>query len=343
MYRNRAICLASYPEGAIETGNFTMAERPVPPLIEGEVLVKVHYTTIDPAMRVFMDPGSLISGNENRSGKFVRLGQVIGAWIAGQVVASRSARFPEGVFVRDISGNGGVQDYAAVHEADLLTIDPRGTPLSAYVTVLGMPGITAYLGMVEVARPAPGATVVISSAAGGVGGVAGQIAKAMGCRVIGIAGGPGKCEHATRRLGFDACIDYRRNDLAEALDRECRGGIDVYFDNVGGEMLDICLTRLATHGCVVGCGAVATYGGETRPLHNWTRLLARQGRFEAFSYLDRMHDAAAIDTAIAQLSAWLGSGAIRQDSHVFRGLDSFGHALRELYEGRTMGKAILEV
>jgi NADPH-dependent curcumin reductase len=341
--RNRFVCLAEYPDGMVESDIFDIVETPVRDLGDGEVAIAVRFTTVDPAMRIYMDPNSIIGGNENLEGTFVRKGDIIRAWIVGEVVASRSDRFPVGSFARDIVGNGGIQEYTVLHEDEIVSVDPDQAPLQAHVNVLGMPGLTAYRGIVDVARPKPGETVVVSAAAGGVGSIAGQIAKALGCRVIGIAGGAEKCRHVVENLGFDGCIDYKTGDLGAALDEQCPNRIDVYFDNVGGPMLDTCIPRIASRGRVIGCGAIATYNGEIEPLRNYTTLLAPQARWECFSYYDFAPDHEGIRRATDQLARWIASGTIRQQEHVFKGIESFGTAIRAMYQGETTGKVILEV
>ena len=342
-FRNRYVCLAEYPEGMVESDIFDIGEAPVRELEDGEVVIAVRYTTVDPAMRIYMDPGSIIGGNENLESTFIRKGDIIRAWIAGEVVASRSARFPVGSFARDIVGNGGVQDYSVLHEDEIVPVDLAQGPLRSHVNVLGMPGLTAYRGIVDVARPKSGETVVVSAAAGGVGSIAGQIAKALGCRVIGIAGGAAKCRHVVESFGFDSCIDYKAGDLGAALDEHCPNRIDVYFDNVGGPILDACISRIASRGRVIGCGAIATYNGEIEPLRYYTTLLARQGRWECFSYYDFAADREGIKRATDQLAAWIKSSAIRQQEHVFKGIESFGTAIHAMYVGNTIGKVILEI
>ena len=340
---NRAIRLREYPEGMVDPDIFDLTESAVADLADGQVLLRVEYATVDPAMRIYMDPSSFIGKNEDLTSTFIRKGEVIRAWVVGEVVASRSARFPVGSYARDIMGNAGVQQYAVLDEAGIVPVDPARAPLSAYITVLGMPGLTAYMGMVDVARPKPGETVVISSAAGGVGSIAGQIAKALGCRVIGIAGGPEKCRYVVETLGFDACIDYKAGNLDAALDAHCPDLIDIYFDNVGGAMLDSCIARLATHGRVIGCGGIAAYNGEIEPLRNYMNLLTRQARWESFTYYHLAADPERMEQATTQLAGWLSSGAIRQEEQVFEGVESFGTAIRKMYDGATIGKVILKI
>lgn len=341
--RNRAVRLGEYPEGVVDPDIFELTESEVPALADGQVLLQIHYTTVDPAMRIYMDPGSIIGNNEDLASTFVRKGEVIRAWVVGEVVASRSPRFPVGSFARDIMGNAGVQEYAILDDSALVPIDPERAPLSAYITTLGMPGLTAYMGIVDIARPKAGETVVISSAAGGVGSIAGQIAKTLGCRVIGIAGGAEKCRYVVEKMGFDGCIDYKAGKLDEALDAHCPDRIDIYFDNVGGAMLDSCIARIATHGRVVGCGAIAAYNGEIEPLRNYLTLLTRQARWESFTYYHLAADLDRMERATQQLADWLKSGAIRQEEQIFEGIEQFGTALRQMYDGATIGKVILKV
>jgi NADPH-dependent curcumin reductase CurA len=342
-YRNRQFQLTSYPDGMVGPDNYALVEAPVRELADGEALLAIRYISVDPAMRIYMDPKSFIGGNQDLTATFVRIGQMVRAWAVGEIVASRSPKFPVGSFARDISGGAGIQEFSVIGENDLIAVDPARARLSTYLGVLGMVGLTAHMGIVDVARAQAGETVVVSGAAGGVGGIAGQIAKALGCRVIGIAGGAEKCAHVTRTLGFDDCIDHRSDDLNAALGRLCPQGIDVYFDNIGGRMLDTCLGHLATGARIAGCGAISGYEGERIPLYNWMNVLARQARYEGFTYYHRMSDAAWTAQAIDRLSGWIEAGTLKPEEEIFTGLESFVTALRALYTGETIGKVVLHI
>lgn len=341
--RNRQCRLAAYPEGMIDDGNVSFVDAPLPTPGPDEVLLAIRYISVDPALRLYMDPDSFLGRNPKRRSLMMRAGDVMRAWVAGEVVASNSPAFPVGSFARDLMGVGGVQAYAALPAAGLVAVDPGRAPLSAYLGVLGMPGITAYAGVVDVGQARAGETMVVSGAAGAVGGIAGQVGKALGCRVIGIAGGPEKCAWVVDELGFDACIDYRVGDLDGALARHCPEGIHIYFDNVGGAVLDACLNHLAMQARIVGCGFISGYNEEIAPLRNYMELLSHQARWECFSYFNLAREPERCAHMVDVLAGWLASGAIRQEEQVFPGLEGFVPAMRDIYAGRNRGKVLLRV
>lgn len=340
---NRQVKLVSYPHDLVRDENFVVRASPLRALQPGEVLLAVRYISIDPGMRIYMDPDSIIGRNENLRDTFVRAGDTVRAWVVGEVIDSASEHFPIGSFARDLHGGGGVQDYSIVAEDGLSPVDPAQAPLPAYLGVLGMVGLTAYAGLVDIGNPHPGETVLISGAAGGVGGIAGQIAKAMGCRVVGIAGGPDKATYVVERLGFDACIDHKAGYLSEAINRHCPDGVDIYFDNVGGEVLDTAITHINSGARIVACGAISAYNGTPRPLHNYLNILVRQARWEGFSYYELVADKPRYARAVEQLTILLEAGKLRCDEHIFDGLDAFVPALQALYAGTTMGKVMLRL
>src|SRR5690349_19078476 len=246
----RQFKLAKRPMGMVKREDFEFIKAaPVPEPADGEVLVKVLYLSLDPAMRGWMNEGKSYIPP-------VGIGEVMRAGGVGKVVASKDPKFAVGDHV---VGMTGVQDYAVLKGKGLTKVDPRLVPLPVYLGTLGMPGMTAYFGLFEVGAFKPGDTVVVSGAAGAVGQVVGQLAKIKGGRAVGIAGGPDKCKYVTETLGFDACIDYKAGDIKKALKQACPNGVDLYFDNVGGEILDIVLTQLAMHARIVICGAVSQY------------------------------------------------------------------------------------
>ena len=220
-------------------------------------------------------------------------------------------------------------------------VDPAVAPLPVWLNTLGMPGMTAYFGLLEVGRPQSGDTVVVSGAAGAVGGTVGQIAKLKGCRAVGIAGGPEKCRHVTEDLGFDAAIDYKAGSVGRALYEHCPDGIDVYFDNVGGEILDAALARLARHARVVICGAISQYNAaEMRGPANYMSLLVNRASmtgFLVFDYADRYPDAA------REMGEWLASGHLKSFEDIATGFDTFPETLLRLFRGENTGKLVLEV
>jgi NADPH-dependent curcumin reductase CurA len=236
----------------------------------------------------------------------------------------------------------GVQEYAAVNGAALTKIDADAAPLPVWLSALGMPGLTAYFGTLDVGRPQEGETLVVSGAAGAVGGLVGQIAKLKGARAVGIAGGPEKCDHVTGELGFDACLDYKAGDVAAGLGEACPDGIDVYFDNVGGEILDAALANLARHARVVICGAISQYNedGPMRGPSNYMALLVHHATMTGFvvsDYGDRLAEGA------AEMGKWLSEGKLKTREDIVSGLENFPSALLKLFEGTNEGKLVLQV
>src|SRR5690606_27108165 len=253
MTTNTQIKLARRPVGEPQGSDFEISTATVPEPGEGQVLIKVLYLSLDPAMRGWMNEGKSYVPP-------VQIGEVMRALGAGRVVASRHPDFAVGDHV---TGTTGVQEYAVLDGSELTKVDPSVAPLPTFLHVLGMTGMTAYFGLLEVGQPKAGETVVVSGAAGAVGTVVGQIAKLKGCRVVGIAGGKEKCDFLTGELGFDAAVDYKRGDLKAALRAACPEGVDVFFDNVGGDILDTVLTRLRMHARIVICGAISQYNNTT--------------------------------------------------------------------------------
>ena len=329
---NRTVRLIARPIGEPKAADFKIATEPLPPLNDGQVLIRNSYLSLDPAMRGWMNEGkSYIEP--------VRLGDVMRAGGVGEVVESRNPKFQVGDFV---SGMAGVQSYCVSDGRGWTKVDPNLAPLTTYLNVLGMPGMTAYFGLLEVGQPKAGETVVVSGAVGAVGATVGQIAKIMGCRVVGIAGGAEKCRIAVEELGFDACIDYKNEDVRVGLKRDCPDGIDVYFDNVGGEILDIVLTRIRMKARIVICGAISQYNN-TAPIKgpsNYLSLLVNRARMEGivvFDWAPRYKEA-----AIA-MGAWLREGRLKSKEHVEEGIDRFPEVLMKLFRGENFGKLVLKV
>jgi NADPH-dependent curcumin reductase CurA len=258
---------------------------------------------------------------------------------AGEVVAvGEGARFEVGDHV---TGMTGVQEHAIVDAADVRKIDPTVAPLPVHLGTLGMPGLTAYFGLFDIGRPEPGQTVVVSAAAGAVGTVVGQLAKAHGCRVVGLAGGPDKCAMVVEELGFDACIDYKGEDVAAALKRECPDRIDVYFDNVGGPILDAALSRLALRGRVVVCGGISQYnaGSDAVGPKNYLSLITNRGRMEGFVVLDYFDR---IGEALRHMGPMVADGTLVSREHVVAGgIEAFNDTLLMLFRGENTGKLVL--
>jgi NADPH-dependent curcumin reductase CurA len=311
--------------------NWSFTEEAVGEPGEGELLVKVSHISLDPAMRGWM--------NEGRSYiRPVAIGEVMRAGGAGRVVASRNPAFREG---DEVAGNFGVQEYAISDGKGVRKVDTRRVPLTTYLGTLGMPGMTAYFGLLDIGKPQPGETVVVSGAAGAVGAAVGQIAKIKGCRAVGIAGGAQKCAYLTGTLGFDAAIDYKGGDVKEGLKRSCPDGIHVFFDNVGGEILEAALARLAMRARIVICGAISQYNstqGVKGPA-NYLSLLVNRASMTGmvvFDYADRYAVAA------AEMAQWIAEGRlVAKEDVVEGGIGAFPETLLKLFKGENFGKLVL--
>jgi NADPH-dependent curcumin reductase len=332
MSENRAWRLASRPVGLPSSKNWDLTSDPVAELGEGQVQVEVQYISLDPAMRGWLnDARSYVPP--------VGIGEVMRAGGAGRVVASNDSRYSEG---DQVVGMLGVQEQAVVDAKGLSKADTQLAPLEKWLSVLGMTGMTAYFGLLDIGRPEPGQTVVVSAAAGAVGSIVGQIAKLQGARAVGIAGGPEKCARLTGEYGYDAAIDYKSEDVPRALRAACPDGIDVYFDNVGGEILDAALAQLAFRARVVICGAISQYN-ETGPMRgpaNYMSLLVNNASmtgYVVFHYASRYAEAA------RQLAEWYAAGKLVSREDVVHGLDRFPDALLKLFEGTNDGKLVLAV
>ncbi len=330
---NRQYLLAQRPVGMPGRDTFEFVERPLGEPAEGEIQVRNLYLSLDPAMRGWMnDVRSYIPP--------VGIGEVMRALGVGEVIASRHPGFQVGDHV---NGALGVQDYFTGKPAGFYKVDPKLAPLPLYLSALGMTGMTAYFALLDVGAPKAGETVVISGAAGAVGSVAGQIAKIKGCRVVGIAGGAKKCGQLVSELGFDAAIDYKNEkDLAGALKRECPDRIDVFFDNVGGEILDTVLNRINFKARVVLCGAISQYNSKetTQGPANYLQLLVNRARMEGMvvmDYADRFAQAG------AEMAGWIASGQLKSQEHIVEGLETFPETLLKLFTGENFGKLILKV
>ena len=344
---NHQVRLAARPVGLPGPGDWRHTEEPLGEPAEGGLLVEVLAISLDPAMRGWMNEGrSYIAP--------VALGEVMRAGGIGRVIASRHAGYAVGDLV---SGSTGVQEYWSASADELrraapVKIDLRLGSVSQWLNVLGMPGMTAYFGLMEVARPQAGQTLVVSAAAGAVGQTVGQLARIKGLRVVGIAGGPGKCEWVVDALGFDACIDYKAaapaaggpaEAVREGLKQHCPDGVDIYFDNVGGEILDTVLTRIRRHARIVICGAISQYNaiGTVPGPRNYLSLLVNRARMEGMLVFDY---AARYAQAVAELAGYLGDGRMKSREHVVAGgVAAFPEALPKLFSGANFGKLVLEV
>jgi NADPH-dependent curcumin reductase len=329
----RVIKMAAHPVGALKDSDFELVDAPLPEPADGEALVRTLYLSLDPAIRVWMNGvDTYVPG--------IHVGDAMRAGGLGEVVRSRSDAYNEGDVVM---GMMQWSDYCIARPGPegMMKI-PRQEPLTAFLSVLGVTGLTAYFGLLEVGRPKDGETVVVSGAAGATGSVAGQIAKIVGCRVVGIAGGPEKCAWLTEELGFDAWIDYKSQDVGTRLRETCPDGVDVFFDNVGGEILDAVLAQINLHARVVLCGAISQYDtAEFAPgPRNILNLIPQRGRMEGFivlDYRDRFLD------AILQLGQWVNEGRIRYAEDIVAGLENAPATFRKLFTGANTGKLIVKV
>ena len=330
--KNKQWQLAKRPFGEPNSDTWHYAEADVPELKDGELLVKIQYISLDPAMRGWLnDSKSYIEP--------VQIGAVMRAGTVGKVVASKNAKFAEGDYV---CGHQGVQEYAVSDGKMLHTVDPTLAPLSYYLGVLGMPGMTGYFGLLNTGEPKAGETVVVSGAAGAVGGLVGQIAKIKGCRVVGIAGGAEKCQFLINELGFDAAIDYKSQNVKNALKEACPKGVDVYFDNVGGDILDDVLTQINMKARIVICGAISQYNN-TVPVKgpsNYLSLLVNRAKMEGIVVFDNI---AEYPIAMKDIAGWIHSGDIKVKDHVVVGIDKFPDTLMMLFKGENFGKLVLKV
>lgn len=330
---NRRLVLAERPTGKVEEGTLRLENTDVPEPGPGEALAQVRYLSIDPTIRTWMDdaPGYLPP---------IGIGDVVRSGGVAEVLSSNSERYAPGDFV---FGMTGWQDYVIADEGErMLQVLPAGVSPTAALGVLGITGMTAYFGLIDVGRVKEGDTVVVSAAAGATGSTVGQIAKLKGAaKVVGIAGGPKKCAWLIDELGFDAAIDYKNEDIGARLRESCADGIDLYFDNVGGAILDACLARLALRGRVVLCGAISSYNEHARVgPSNYSALIIRRGRMEGFIILDYFDR---FPQAQAEMAGWLAAGKVKAAEHIVEGLQHAPDALNLLFTGGNTGKVMVRV
>ena len=334
---NHQVRLAARPVGLPKDADWSFTEEPVSLPAEGGVLVRSTHLSLDPAMRGWMNEGKSYIAP-------VGIGEVMRAGGVGVVVASKNPAFAVG---DPVSATLGVQEYclipaAQIQRSALVRIDTRLGSQTQWLNVLGMPGMTGYFGLMDVGQPRAGETVVVSGAAGAVGQTVGQLAKIKGCRAVGIAGGPDKCRWVVEELGFDACIDYKSGSVRDGLKQHCPDGVDIYFDNVGGEILDTVLTRINRKARIVVCGAISQYNNTT-PVQgpkNYLSLLVNRARMEGmvvFDYTDRY------PLAVAEMAGYLKDGRMKSREDVVHGLANFPAALLKLFSGANFGKLVLQL
>jgi len=327
---NRQFRLSHRPIGEATRENFEFVESAVPEPEDGQIVVQNEFISLDPAMRGWMNEGKSYVPP-------VGIGETMRAGAAGKVLATKNPRFNTG---DSVVGLFGVQDFAVSDGKGVTVVDTRIAPLSAYLGVLGMPGMTAYFGLFEAGEYRDGDIVVVSGAAGAVGSVVGQLAKIRGSRVVGIAGGADKCRHVVEDLGFDACIDYKSGNLKAALREHCPKGVDLYFDNVGGEILDTVLTQIRMHARIVICGAISQYNNTTpvKGPSNYLALLVNRGTMRGmvvFDYAKRYGE------AITQMAQWIAEGKLHYREDIVDDLATFPETLGKLFRGENTGKLLL--
>lgn len=331
---NRQWRLSARPTGPVDESLFSWGEEPIPALTaDGQILVRTLYLSADPAQRAWMARETYLP--------IIPLGDVMRSFAVARVEESRHPGYARGDLVQGLFG---WQDYALVDATapGVLSKVPPGVPIPMALSVLGITGLTAYFGLLDVGRVAEGETVVVSGAAGATGSVAGQIARIKGCRVIGIAGGADKCAWLVKEAGFSEVIDYKSEDVRARFKELCPKGIDVYFDNVGGDILDAALARLALRGRVVLCGAISGYDTAEPPPgpKNYTNLIVKRGRMEGFIVTDFVKR---FGEAGKELGAWVAAGKIKDQVDIQEGLENAPKTLRRLFSGENKGKQILKI
>lgn len=327
---NKQIVLDQRPTGKVSPTHFRAQESPVPHAGEGQIVVRHHYLSLDPYMR-----GRL--SDAKSYAKPQELGAVMGGGAVGEVVESKNGKFKPGDFV---VGMGGWQQFSLSDGAGWTVVDAKSIPLSAYVGVVGMPGVTAWYGLNEIIKPKPGETVVVSAASGAVGGVVGQLAKLKGAKTVGIAGGAQKCAYVRDELGFDACVDHKSPSFAEDMKAALPDGLDGLFENVGGEPFQQCLKRINDFGRIAVCGLIASYEAAPTPLPDMRIFLVRRIKIEGFIVSDHLP---LWPKALAEIGGLVASGKLKYRETVREGLDAAPQALVDLLHGGNFGKMLVKL
>jgi NADPH-dependent curcumin reductase CurA len=329
--------LASRPTGEAMASNFRLVEAPLAPLADGQVLVRHHFLSLDPYMRGRMDDAKSYA-------KPQPLDQVMQGGTAGEVVESRHAKYQPG---DKVVGMGGWQQYSVVDASvpgSLRKVDTTHVPLSAYLGAVGMPGVTAWYGLVKICDPKPGQTIAVSAASGAVGGAVGQLAKARGCRAVGIAGGPDKCRYVVEELGFDACVDYKAHpdvrSLQAAVKAATPDGVHGYFENVGGPVMDAVMLQMADFGRIALCGMISGYDGKPIPMNYPFVLLRARLHLEGFIVSEHME---VWPEALKELGTMVAAGTLKYRESVAPGIESAPEAFLGLLKGRNFGKQLVKV
>jgi len=337
MPSNQQIHLDNRPTGEAVASNFKLVSSDTPPLQDGQVLVRHHFMSLDPYMRGRMNDAKSYAQPQ-------ALGQVMGGGTAGEVVESKNPKFAVG---DKVVGMGGWQQYSVVDASQpgaLRKVDTTQVPLSHYLGAVGMPGVTAWYGLVKIIEPKAGQTVVVSAATGAVGSAFGALAKARGCRAVGIAGGPDKCKYAVDELGFDACIDYKQHkdaaSLSKALKEACPDGIDGYFENVGGMILDAVLTRMNAFGRIALCGMIAGYDGQPLPMTYPQLILTNRLKIQGFIVSEHME---VWPEALKELGALVATGKLKPRETIAQGIAAAPEAFLGLLKGKNFGKQLVKL
>jgi NADPH-dependent curcumin reductase CurA len=337
MPTNRQWLLDNRPEGEATAGNFRLVTTPTPALADGQVLVRHHYLSLDPYMRGRMSDSKSYAEPQP-------LGEVMIGGTVGEVIESRHPKFAAG---DKVVGMGGWQEYSVVDASQpgaVRKVDTTHVPLSHYLGAVGMPGVTAWYGLVKIIEPKAGDTVTVSAAAGAVGSAYGALARARGCRVVGIAGGQDKCDYVVKELGFDACVDYKLHkdagSLSKALKQACPNGIDGHFENVGGMVLDAVLSRMNAHGRIAVCGMIAGYDGQPVPMSYPQLILTNRLKVQGFIVSEHME---VWPEALKELGLLVGSGKLRPRESVAQGIESAPEAFLGLLKGRNFGKQLVKL
>jgi NADPH-dependent curcumin reductase CurA len=337
MPKNQQILLDNRPTGEAVAGNFKLVSSDTPALADGQVLVRHHFMSLDPYMRGRMNDAKSYAQPQ-------ALGQVMGGGTAGEVVESKNPKFAVG---DKVVGMGGWQEYSVVDASQpgaLRKVDTTHVPLSHYLGAVGMPGVTAWYGLVKIIEPKAGQTVVVSAATGAVGSAFGALAKARGCRAVGIAGGPDKCTYAVDELGFDVCIDYKQHkdaaSLSKALKEACPDGIDGYFENVGGMILDAVLSRMNAFGKIALCGMIAGYDGQPLPMSYPQLILTNRLKIQGFIVSEHME---VWPEALKELGTLVGTGKLKPRETIAQGIAAAPEAFLGLLKGKNFGKQLVKL
>jgi hypothetical protein len=329
---NKQFLLVKRPTGMPDADTWNLVSNPVAEINDGELIIQNHYISLDPAMRGWINEGKSYIPP-------VELGEVMRAGSIGKVIQSKHPKYKVGDV---LTGWGGVQQYIVTNGDGYYPVDTSLAPMPMYIGTLGMPGMTAYFGILEVGKIKEGDVVLVSGAAGAVGSVVGQIAKIKGCKVIGIAGGAEKCKYIVDTLGFDGAIDYKNENIQAGIKQHCPKGIDVYFDNVGGEILDAALAKLRMHARVVICGAISQYNNTTaiKGPSNYLSLLVNRATMQGMVVMDYARD---YGTAAMQMGQWMMEGKLKSKEDIYDGIENFHETFKRLFSGDKQGKLILKV